>query len=181
MVTLISIEAVSLFPSISTLWVKLFCVYMCWILPTQLHASCSPWHNSSVPCQLGNPSNNAFSCHLVGTLTSHLYAPIMFSYQWLNSTLLMKLWSQSISLRTLLYTIQIYTAMRGSGSNYGPEVTKIVLFSWEAKPLRKIAQLQSPKDHSFNPETQMKAVYICFIYVIHIFTVQWLVKRYLKQ
>ena len=38
-----------------------------------------------------------------------------------------------------------------------------------------LAQLQSPRDHSCNPETRMKAVYICFIYVIHIFIVQWLI------
>ena len=37
-----------------------------------------------------------------------------------------------------------------------------------------MAQLQSPRDHSFNPETRMKAVYICFIYVIHIFIVHWM-------
>ena len=32
----------------------------------------------------------------------------------------------------------------------------------------------------FNPETQMKAVYSSFIYVVHIFIVLWLVKRLLK-
>ena len=31
-----------------------------------------------------------------------------------------------------------------------------------AQPQSKIAQLQSLRDHGFNPETQMKAVYICF-------------------
>ena len=46
---------------------------------------------------------------------------------------------------------------------------------------RKIAQVQSPRDHSFNPETRMKAVYICFIYGIHIFIVYWLVKRFLEK
>ena len=50
-----------------------------------------------------------------------------------------------------------------------------------ASPLSKIAQLQSPRDHSFNPETRMKAVYICFIYAIHIFIVYWLVKRFLEK
>ena len=44
----------------------------------------------------------------------------------------------------------------------------IVLFCWGAQPLSKLVQLQSPRDHSFNPENQMKAVYICFIYLIHI-------------
>ena len=34
---------------------------------------------------------------------------------------------------------------------------------------------------SFNPETRMKAVYICFIYAIHIFIVYWLVKRFLEK
>ena len=57
-------------------------------------------------------------------------------------------------------------------------MTAIVLFSWGAKPHRKIAQLQSPMGHSFNPETQMKAVYICFIYGIHTFIVQRLVKTW---
>ena len=30
-------------------------------------------------------------------------------------------------------------------------------------------ELQSPRDHSFNPDTRMKAAYIYFIYVIHLF------------
>ena len=41
--------------------------------------------------------------------------------------------------------------------------------------------LQSPRDHSFNPETWMKAVYVCFIYAIHIFIVYWLIKRFLEK
>ena len=41
--------------------------------------------------------------------------------------------------------------------------------------------LQSPRDHSFNPETRMKAVCICFIYAIHIFIVCSLIKRFLEK
>ena len=59
----------------------------------------------------------------------------------------------------LVSSIQIFTEMRGS-------------------PRSKIAQLQSPRDHSFNPETRMKAVHI--FYIRHSY-VHWLVKRFLEK
>ena len=58
---------------------------------------------------------------------------------------------------------------------------QLCYFAEGGQPRSKIAQLQSPRDHSFNPETQKKAIYICFIYIIHIFIVHWLVKRFLEK
>ena len=60
-------------------------------------------------------------------------------------------------------------------------MTAIELFCWVAQPRSKIVQLKSPRDHNFNPETWMKAVYICLIYPIHIFIVYWLIKRFLEK
>ena len=62
----------------------------------------------------------------------------------------------------MAYIKQIYTAfIRVSGLN-GPSMTAIVLFCFGAAPLSKIAQLQSPRAHSFDQSLSWPYIFVYY-------------------